>query len=88
MDANVPQDFSGDNGGHLAVGEVALVWVQACIANREQCSTRRCNGAGRCIDYVPYRLADTCITEPLYVNCRCDRGFTGPECATKISLKL
>lgn len=62
--------------------------MQACIANRDTCTATHCSGHGRCVDYAPERLIETCVSEVDHRHkskwvrtCRCDYGFSGDDCS-------
>jgi hyaluronoglucosaminidase len=76
-------------GGGCAVVQQELTsfagpTMKTCIANRVKCATTHCSKNGRCVDYSPDRLMQTCMSEAAAVttSCRCDDGFTGKDCST------
>ena len=77
-------DYRGDGCGEIeeVLTGFAGPTVQTCIANRAACAAQHCHGRGRCVDYDPSRLAETCVVDDApAVACRCDAGSAGADCS-------
>ena len=80
------EDYHG-NGCRTVAAELtsfAGATMQKCIANRAACATVHCSGNGRCVDYFPKTLLQTCLV-PRGTTCRCDYGHSGADCSSTSS---
>lgn len=60
--------------------------IQTCISNRAACAMAHCNNHGRCVDYEPDRLLDTCVKASPTIRCRCNDGYGGDDCSSSLGL--
>jgi hyaluronoglucosaminidase len=80
------KDYHGDGCATLQaeLTGFAGTTMRECVANREECRKQHCSGHGRCVDYIEPRLMQTCLSAAQTTECRCDAGFIGDNCLSRV----